>query len=93
MCVCVSDVCVCVCVCVCRTVELPQGLLVRDGGAAAERSLGCVQHLSRLPHVSPGLSLCGERRLAWRAQRQHKPQTLNRVAWCAQREPRHEPGS
>jgi hypothetical protein len=62
------------CVCVSRTVELPQGLLVRDGGAAAERSLGRVQHLSRLPHVSPGLSLCGERRLAL----------------CAQREPRQD---
>ena len=58
------------CACVCRTVEFPQGLLVRDGGAAAERFLGCVQRLSRLPHVSPGLSLCGERRLAWCAQRE-----------------------
>ena len=52
-----------VCVYLSRTVELPQGLLVRDGGAAAERSLGRVQHLSRLPHVSPGLSVW-ERRLA-----------------------------
>ena len=51
------------CVYLSRTVELPQGLLVRDGGAAAERSLGRVQHLSRLPHVSPGLSVW-ERRLA-----------------------------